>query len=45
MCKVKNVSHFNYIIGRFCGVRLGGSLFKNVEFLQSYKNFIETLAI
>ncbi|AFU13803.1 hypothetical protein MC28_2381 [Bacillus thuringiensis MC28] len=39
------MSHFNCIIGRVCSVKSGGSLFENVESLQSYKDFIETLAI
>ncbi|PGM87271.1 hypothetical protein CN958_30665 [Bacillus cereus] len=36
---------FYSAIGPVCGIRLAGSLFENVESLQSYKDFIETLTI
>ncbi|VXC83951.1 hypothetical protein BACI71_70719 [Bacillus mycoides] len=49
-CKViksclKKCESFYFTIGSVCGIRLAGSLFKNVESLQSYKDFIETLTI
>jgi len=42
---LKKCESFYSTIGLVCGIRLAGSLFGNVESLQSYKGFIETVTI